>query len=73
MPPSKAASKGDIDKQKQLETQFFLYSQKLNENATKNLRKAATNKEERQVLATIFGIASGMPGSSAAQIQQQSY
>ena len=32
------------------ETQFFLYTPKLNENATKNLRKASTNKEERQVL-----------------------
>ena len=35
--------------------QFFLYT-KLNENETKNLRKATTNKEERKVLATIFNL-----------------
>ena len=29
---------------------------RLNENATKNIRKALTNKEERVVLAQIFGL-----------------
>jgi hypothetical protein len=31
----------------------------LNENATKNLRKASTNKEEREVLAQIFSLLQG--------------
>jgi hypothetical protein len=39
------------NKQSLLETSFFLYTSKLNENATKNLRKASTNKEERQILS----------------------
>ena len=43
----------------QLETMSFLYTQKLNENATKNLKKAQTNKEERQVLSKIFGLLQG--------------
>ncbi len=34
---------------------FFLYS-KLNENDTKNLRKASTNKAEREVLEQIFNL-----------------
>ena len=34
-------------------SQFFLYT-KLNQNDTKNLRKAQTNKEERKTLADIF-------------------
>ena len=38
------------------ETQFFLYTPRLNENATKNIRKALTNNEERVVLAQIFGL-----------------
>ena len=52
MPPKRK----DERSQQLLETQFFLYSDKLNENATKNLRKASTNKEERAVLAQIFGV-----------------
>ena len=47
---------GSSSKQSLLETSFFLYTTKLNENATKNLRKASTNKEERQVLAQIFSL-----------------
>ncbi len=35
--------------------QFFLYT-KLNENDTKTLRKAATNKDERKVLSNIFSL-----------------
>jgi hypothetical protein len=42
MPPKKEGSE---------EPQFFLYTAKLNENATKNLRKTITNKEERQALS----------------------
>ena len=51
MPPKRRE-----DNAKQLDNQFFLYSAKLNENATKNLRKAITNKEERSVLSQIFGL-----------------
>ena len=50
-PPNKRI---DEKSQQAIETQFFLYTPKLNENATKNLRKAATNREERDVLASIF-------------------
>ena len=39
------------------QTQFFLYT-KLNQNETKNLRKAQTNTEERRALAQIFGLKS---------------
>ena len=42
-----------------METMSFLYTSKLNENATKNLKKAQTNKEERQVIAKIFGLLQG--------------
>lgn len=35
--------------------EFFLYT-KLGQNETKNLRKAATNKAERKVLAQIFDL-----------------
>jgi hypothetical protein len=35
--------------------EFFLYT-KLGQNETKNLKKAATNRDERKVLATIFGL-----------------
>ena len=34
---------------------FFLYTT-LNQNQTKDLRKAETNREERKVLATIFNL-----------------
>ena len=34
---------------------FFLYTT-LNQNQTKDLRKAQTNREERKVLNTIFGL-----------------
>ena len=34
---------------------FFLYT-RLNQNETKNLRKAQTNTEERRALAQIFGL-----------------
>lgn len=37
---------------------FFLYT-KLNENETKTLRKAQTNKEERRILANIFNLQTG--------------
>jgi hypothetical protein len=47
------------NKQSLLETSFFLYTSKLNENATKNLRKASTNKEERQILCQIFSLMQG--------------
>ena len=50
---------GSSSKQSLLETSFFLYTSKLNENATKNLRKASTNKEERDVLAHIFSLLQG--------------
>ncbi len=36
---------------------FFLYT-KLGQNETKNLKKAATNRDERKVLAQIFGLQS---------------
>ena len=42
------------DSQQMLD-QFFLYT-KLNENDTKSLRKAVTNKDERKVLSNIFGL-----------------
>ena len=45
-----SGSHGHSTNSNMFETQFFLYTPKLNENATKNLRKASTNKEERQVL-----------------------
>ena len=51
-----------------LETMSFLYTSKLNENATKNLKKAQTNKEERQVIAKIFGLLQGQ--TPAANIKQ---
>ncbi|MFN9944773.1 MAG: hypothetical protein ACK56I_35425, partial [bacterium] len=47
----------------------FLYTAKLNENATKNLRKTITNKEERQALAQIFGL--GKTSNDAAGQQQE--
>ncbi len=53
MPPKRAK---DNSSSQQLDSQFFLYTPKLNENATKNLKKASTNKEEREVLAKIFGL-----------------
>lgn len=34
---------------------FFLYTT-LDQNKTKDLRKAATNREERKVLASIFNL-----------------
>ena len=34
---------------------FYLYT-KLNENDTKNLRKAKTKAEERKILADVFGV-----------------
>ena len=46
--------------QSSAETQFFLYTAKLNENATKNLRKTSTNKEERKALSQIFGLSHAM-------------
>jgi CRISPR/Cas system CSM-associated protein Csm2 small subunit len=52
-----------------LETMSFLYTSKLNENATKNLKKAQTNKEERQVIAKIFGLLQGQ--TPAANIKQE--
>ena len=52
-----------------LETMSFLYTSKLNENATKNLKKAQTNKEERQVIAKIFGLLQGQ--TPAAKIKQE--
>jgi|AACY02.8.fsa_nt_gi hypothetical protein len=36
---------------------FFLYS-RLNENQTKSLRKAHSNRDEKRVLAEIFGLKS---------------
>lgn len=36
-------------------SQFFLFT-KLNENDTKNLKKATTNKEERHILSNIFNL-----------------
>lgn len=38
-------------------TQFFLYT-KIGQNETKNLKKAPTNRDERRVLAQIFGLQS---------------
>lgn len=35
--------------------EFFLYT-RLGQNETKNLKKAATNRDERKVLAQIFGL-----------------
>lgn len=40
-----------------MSTHFFLYT-KLGQNETKNLKKAATNRDERKVLAQIFGLQS---------------
>jgi len=37
--------------------QFFLYT-RLNENETKSLRKAESNRDEKKVLAKIFGLKS---------------
>lgn len=56
MPPRQNIAFQKGSSSQAIETQFFLYTHKLNENATKNLRKAQTNKEERQVLAQIFGL-----------------
>ncbi len=56
MPPRQSLAFQKGTSSQTIETQFFLYTPKLNENATKNLRKAQTNKEERQVLALIFGL-----------------
>ena len=67
MPPKRRE-----DNAKQLDNQFFLYTAKLNENATKNLRKAITNKEERSVLSQIFGLITiGTSISHASGEQQQ--
>lgn len=34
---------------------FYLYT-RLNENQTKSLRKAGSNRDEKRVLATVFGL-----------------
>ena len=50
---------------------FFLYT-KLNQNETKNLRKAKTNTEERKALAQIFKLDSILnvaPGESPSKVE----
>ena len=63
-PPS--SNHNSHDKINSAPQQFFLYTPKLNENATKNLRKAQTNKEERLVLSQIFGIGASQSLNGAA-------
>jgi hypothetical protein len=51
--------------------EFFLYT-KLNQNETKNLRKAKTNTEERRALAQIFKLESILnvtPGESPSKVE----
>ena len=50
---------------------FFLYT-KLNQNETKNLKKAKTNTEERRTLAQIFNLKSILnvaPGESPNKVE----
>ena len=50
---------------------FFLYT-KLNQNETKNLKKAKTNTEERRALAQIFDLKSILnvaPGESPNKVE----
>lgn len=49
-------------------THFYLYT-KLGQNETKNLKKAATNRDERKVLAQIFGLQSMLTDDAPDKIE----
>jgi hypothetical protein len=47
---------------------FFLYTA-LNQNDTKQLKKSATNTEERRMLAAIFGLRSLESGKRPSKVE----